>query len=210
MVLKLHTQRLSRIIFVSVTLFVMVVVGALVLRGRGAQQVPVGESAQSKADYRIKEINLQEEVKDGVRWQLEADQAETYEQAGRTVLRKVRIRIEEPERSWTVTGDEGEMVQATKDVTLKGNVVLISSDGMRLETTRLRWDADGRRAWTDDPVTVYQKGAVVKGSGLDARVGERNTQIRGRIRATFGGSKSAGPEVEGRPLAGAPVPVVIR
>jgi LPS export ABC transporter protein LptC len=205
-VLKLHTQRLSRIIFVSVTLFVAVVVGVLVLRGRGAQPAPEAEGVQSKADYRIKEINLQEEMKDGVRWQLEADQAEAYEQAGKTVLRKVRIKIEEPERSWTVTGDEGELVQATKDVTLKGNVVLVSSDGLRLETTLLRWDAEAKRAWTDDPVTLYQKGAVVKGTGLDARVGERNTQIRGRIRATFGGSsKSAAPEVEGRPFAGSPV-----
>ena len=163
MVLKLHTQRLSRIIFVSVTLFVAVVVGVLVLRGRGAQPAPEAEGVQSKADYRIKEINLQEEMKDGVRWQLEADQAEAYEQAGKTVLRKVRIKIEEPERSWTVTGDEGELVQATKDVTLKGNVVLVSSDGLRLETTLLRWDAEAKRAWTDDPVTLYQQAGLSPG-----------------------------------------------
>jgi LPS export ABC transporter protein LptC len=196
-VLKLHIQRISRIIFVGVTLFVVAVVGVLVLRGRGAQSVPT-ESVQTKADYRIKEVSLQEEMRDGVRWQLEADQAETYERAGKTILRKVRIHIQEPERSWTVTGDEGELVQASKDVELKGNVVLISSEGMRLETTRLRWDADAQRAWTDEPVTVYQKGAVVKGSGLDARVGERNTEIKGRIRATFSGGKA--PDAEARPV----------
>lgn len=206
MVLKLHSQRISRIIFVGVTLFVVAMVGVLMLRGRGAQ-TEQSEPVQSKADYRIKEVNLQEEMKDGVRWQLEADQAEAYEQAGKTILRKVRIRIQEPERSWTVTGDEGEMVQATKDVVLRGNVVLVSSEGMRLETTRLQWDADARRAWTDEPVTLYEKGAVVKGTGLDARVGERNTEIKGRIRATIGGGKAAAPDVEGRPLAGPPVVV---
>ena len=190
MVLKLHTQRISRIIFVSVTLFIVVVVGVLVLRGRGAQSLPA-EPVDTKADYRIKEVSLQEEMKDGVRWQLEADQAETFEQAGKTVLRKVRIAIQEPDRSWTVTGDEGEMVQASKDVEIRGNVILISSDGMRLETTRLRWDAEAKRAWTDEPVTIYQKGAVVKGQGLDARVGDRNTQIKGRIRATFSGTEDS-------------------
>lgn len=203
MVLKLHTQRISRIIFVSVTLFVVVIVGVLVLRGRGAQSLPA-EPVDTKADYRIKEVSLQEEMKDGVRWQLQADQAETFEQAGKTILRKVRIEIQEPERSWTVTGDEGEMVQASKDVELKGHVILISSDGMRLETTRLRWDADTKRAWTDEPVTVYQRGAVVKGQGLDARVGDRNTQIRGRIQATFGGPEAAAPE--SRPRVAPPPP----
>jgi len=202
-VLKLHTQRISRIIFVSVTLFVVVIVGVLVLRGRGAQSLPA-EPVDTKADYRIKEVNLQEEMKDGVRWQLQADQAESFQQAGKTILRKVRIEIHEADRSWTVTGDEGEMVEASKDVELKGHVILISSDGMRLETTRLRWDADTKRAWTDEPVTVYQRGAVVKGQGLDARVGDRNTQIRGRIRATFGGPEAATPE--SRPGVALPQP----
>ena len=188
MVLKLHSQRLSRILFVCVALFVVVVVGVLVVRGRGAQSVQ-SEAPQTRADYRIKEVQLQEEMKDGVTWQLEADQAEAYEKAGKTLLRKVRIRIQEPDRSWIVTGDEGEMTQESKDVELRGNVILISSDGLRLETARLRWDANAKRAWTDDPVTLHQKGAVVQGKGLDARVGERNTEIKGRIRATFGVSK---------------------
>jgi LPS export ABC transporter protein LptC len=171
-----------------VTLFVVVVVGVLVLRGRGAQSVPSG-APQTKADYRIKEVQLQEELKDGVTWQLEADQAEAYEKAGKTVLRKVRIRIQEPDRSWVVTGDEAEMTQESKDVELRGNVVLTSSDGLRLETTLLRWDANAKRAWTDEPVVLRQNGAVVLGQGLDARVGDQNTAIKGRIRATFGESK---------------------
>ena len=171
------------------TLFVVVVVGVLVLRGRGAQSVPSG-APQTKADYRIKEVQLQEELKDGVTWQLEADQAEAYEKAGKTVLRKVRIRIQEPDRSWVVTGDEAEMTQESKDVELRGNVVLTSSDGLRLETTLLRWDANAKRAWTDEPVVLRQNGAVVLGQGLDARVGDQNTAIKGRIRATFGESKS--------------------
>jgi LPS export ABC transporter protein LptC len=94
------------------------------------------------------------------------------------------------------------MIQATKDVVLKGNVVLVSSEGMRLETARLRWDADTRRAWTDDPVTVYQKGTKVTGKGLDARVGDRHTEIKGRVQATFGGKTPVPPPAaEGKPLA---------
>ena len=192
MVLKLHSQRLSRVLFVGVALFVVVVVGVLILRGRGVQSVP-SEAPQTRADYRIKEVELQEEMKDGVTWQLQADQAEAYEKTGRTLLRKVRIRIQEPDRSWTVTGDEGEMAQESKNVELRGNVILISSDGLRLETSRLRWDADAKRAWTDEPVTLHQKGAVVQGQGLDARVGERNTEIKGRIRATFGAPDASKP-----------------
>jgi LPS export ABC transporter protein LptC len=135
-----------------------------------------------------------------VTWQLDADQAEAFEQAGRTVLRKVRIGIDEPGRTWTVTSDEGEMTQASKDVELRGNIVLISSDGLRLETTRLRWAAAEQRAWTDDPVTVFRAGAVVKGQGLEARVGEETTTIKGRVRAVFGDRRADAP---GAPSRGA-------
>jgi len=184
-VLKLHTQRFSRYILVGVALFVVAIATVLVVRGR-ATRTQRPEIGATTADYRIKEVHLQEESRDGMRWQLDADQAEAYEQQGKTMLRKVTIRIQEPQRSWTVTGDEGELAHETKNVELRGNVVLISSDGLRLETTRLRWDAAQQRAWTDDPVTVFRPGAVVKGLGLDARVGAQHTEIKGRLRATFG------------------------
>lgn len=190
MVLKLHTQRFSRIILVCVAIFVAAVATVLVVNGR-AVRAPKPERVATRADYRIKEVHLQEEGRGGVRWQLDADQAEAYDGAGRTTLKKVRIRIEEPARSWTVTGDEGELAQDSKDVELRGNVVLEASDGLRLETTRLRWEASKRRAWTDDPVTVYRPGAVVRGQGLDARVGEQHTQVTGRLRATFGKAQGA-------------------
>jgi LPS export ABC transporter protein LptC len=202
-VLKLHRQRISRILFVSVALFVVAVAGVLVLRGRGAQSVS-SEAPQTTADYRIKEVWLQEELKDGVSWQLQADQAESYEKTGKTLLREVRILIQEPDRSWTVTGDEGEMTRESKDVELRGHVVLTSSDGLRLETTRLRWDASEKRAWTDEPVILRQKGAVVRGTGLDARVGERNTAIKGRIRATFGASKPGSDKPDASPTEDVP------
>jgi len=70
-------------------------------------------------------------------------------------------------------------------VELRGNVVLISSDGLRLETDKLRWDAEGQRAWTEDPVVIYRSGAVVRGVGFESKVAEEVSSVRGRVRATF-------------------------
>ena len=106
-------------------------------------------------------------------------------------MKKVTIKVDQPSkstssaRSWTVTGDEGDLNQETKDVELRGHVVLVSSDGLRLETERLRWDAEAQRAWTNEPVTIYRAGTVVRGTGFESRVAEEATSIRGRVRATF-------------------------
>lgn len=178
------------IILTLVVVFLSVVVGVLVHRARIPRKLPT-EPAATNADYRLKQVHLQEQGRDGSRWQLDAEYSETFEEQNKTTMRKVTIKVDQPpkgdqaSRSWTVTGDEGDLNQDTKNVELRGNVVLISSDGLRLETDRLRWDAEGQRAWTEDPVVIYRAGAVVRGTGFESRVAEEVTSIKGRVRATF-------------------------
>lgn len=193
------------IILTLVVIFLSVVVGVLVHRARVPRKMPT-EPAATNADYRLKQVHLQEQGRDGSRWQLDAEYSETFEDLNKTTMRKVRIKVDQPSkgdqasRSWTVTGNEGDLNQDTKDVELRGNVVLVSSDGLRLETDRLRWDAEGQRAWTEDPVVIYRSGAVVRGTGFESRVAEEISSIRGRVRATFqrGRTVPAEPESAGR------------
>jgi LPS export ABC transporter protein LptC len=177
-------QRWSTLIFAAVVVFVAGIALVMVFRDRGPR-ADQGEPAISSADYRITELRLREESRNGTRWQLDADQAEVFEETGRTRLQKVVIRIEDKGQTWTVTGDEGELVRADKDVELRGNVVVASSDGLRLETSRLRWDGQSERAWTDEPVTLSRAGVVVTGHGLEVKVSEETVIVGSRVRATL-------------------------
>jgi len=181
-------------ITLGVILFVTVVVGVLIVRGHRAS-APRQEVVSSQADQDLKEIHIQEDAKGGAyRWSLDAERAESFPGTRKTLLRKVTIGVEEAGRRWKVTSDEGDLAQETRDVELRGRVVLVSSEGLRVETTVLRWsNADGR-TWTDQPVTIYKGGGVVKGTGLEVRPNEEITLVRGRVTATFGGAKApAGP-----------------
>jgi LPS export ABC transporter protein LptC len=183
-------RKIPLVILGCVLVFLSVVVSLLVAKSRGPKlQSP--EPAQSKADYRIKEVHLQEEDRGGGRWQLDAEYGEIFEGQGRTVMKKVTVRIDQRARAWTVSSDEGELVRDTKDVELRGNVVVTSSDGLRLETNRLHWVAREQRAWTDDPVTIRRGGVVVEGQGFESRVNDEATRIKGRVRATITGGFEA-------------------
>src|SRR5262245_62696220 len=175
-------RKLPIVILGCVVVFLVVVVGVLVTRSRGPRSLPP-EPIRTKADYRIKEVHLQEEGRGATRWQLDAEYGEIFEDQGRTVMKKVVVRVEEPARVWTVSADEGDMLRDSKDVELRGNVVLVTSDGLRLETARLAWVAKDQRAWTDRPVTIYRTGVVVRGTGFESRVNEEATTIKGRVRA---------------------------
>jgi LPS export ABC transporter protein LptC len=183
-------DRLAAGIALGVILFVTVVIGVLIVRGHRASG-PREVSMSSEADQALKEVHLREDAKSGkYRWSLDAERAESLPDAGKTSLWKVTIGVQESDQAWTVTSDEGDLYKDTKDVELRGHVVLTNSDGLRVETTVLRWNNAEGRAWTDQPVTLYRGGGVVTGLGLETRPSEEVTSIRGRVRATFSLSKS--------------------
>jgi LPS export ABC transporter protein LptC len=176
-------RNLARVVLAVVVVFVVAVTALLVARSRTARVESLGPSP-STADLQIKEVDLEEEAK-GVRWRLKAEQALMYDKAGQTQLRKLVANIYQRERAWTIVGEEGELDRKTRDVEVRGNVVVTSDDGLRLETAVLRWEAAGKRLWTDTPVTLSRNGSVVRGSGLEVRLDQEATTISGPVRATF-------------------------
>jgi LPS export ABC transporter protein LptC len=174
---------LARGILVIVVAFVLLLTGTLILRSRSAIIEPIGPSPSS-ADLRIKEVDLEEETK-GVRWRLRAEQALMFEQEGRTSLRRLVVRVFQKDRSWTVVGDEGDIDQKTKNVEVRNNVVITSDDGLRLDTSVIRWDAERGRLWTDVPVTFQRDGSTVRGTGMEMTTRDEATTVAGRVRAIF-------------------------
>jgi LPS export ABC transporter protein LptC len=176
-------RNLARVILMVVTVFVIAVAVTLVVRSRTARVESAGPSP-TQADLEIKEVDLEEEA-EGVRWRLKAEQALLFEQAGQTQLRKLVAHIYQRERTWTILGEEGDLDRTTNNVEVRRNVVVTADDGLRLETAVLRWDAAGKRLWTDVPVTLSRRGSVVRGSGLDVRMADEATTINGPVRAVF-------------------------
>ncbi|MGH7356069.1 MAG: LPS export ABC transporter periplasmic protein LptC [Candidatus Rokuibacteriota bacterium] len=176
-------RKITHGILIGVAAFVLIVAGTLVVRSRSARVESLGPAATG-ADLHIKEVDLAEESK-GVRWRLRARQALMYEQEGRTSLKELAVQVFERDRSWTIVGEEGNVEKTTRNVEVRGNVVVTSSDGMRLETTVLRWDARERRLWTDAGVTLSRDRSLVRGIGLDVRMESEETIIGGRVSATF-------------------------
>jgi LPS export ABC transporter protein LptC len=137
------------------------------------------------ADLSLRELQLQEESTGSDWWQLRADQAAVFDQEGRTALRNVTVIVHDRDRSWTVVGEEGDFFKASKDLEIRRNVVLTSEDGLRLETTVLRWQAGPRRMWTDAPVKIFRQGTVIDGTALDVRIADEATVVKGPVHATF-------------------------
>jgi LPS export ABC transporter protein LptC len=104
----------------------------------------------------------------------------------------VDLKVQERDRSWTVVGEEGDLYRGTNTLEVRRKVVLTSDDGLRLETTVLRWHGAERRLWTDVPVRIFRSRAVIDGTALDVRMEEEATAVKGRVRAVFEGARAGG------------------
>lgn len=176
-------HHLARGILAVVVLFVLALAGTLYAKSRTSRAESAGPTP-SNADLTIKDVEIEEATR-GVRWRLTAEQAQAFHQEGRTVLRRPFVNVYEPERSWTIVANDGEVFQQEKNVEVRGDVVVTSSDGLRLETSVLRWQGEQKRLWTDAPVTLSRHGSVIRGTGLEVRIGEESTTVTGPVHATF-------------------------
>jgi LPS export ABC transporter protein LptC len=178
-------DHLARRILMGVALFVLAVAGTLVLRSRSAAPRPdVVASTTPRADLEVTEVRLHEESGAG-RLELIADRASVYDQEGRTALKNITVHVHERDRSWTIVGQEGDLYKESRDFEIRDRVVVTSGDGLRLETSVLRWKHAERRLWSDAPVTIARQGTTVSGRGLEVRLEDQVTTVRGRVRATF-------------------------
>ncbi len=181
----MKTHRLAAGILGTVVVFVLLVAGTLIAKSRTAAVEPTGP-AVSSADLRIKDAQIEEEA-GGVRWGLTAEQVLIFDAEGRTALRRISVKVFEHDRSWTIVGAEGDLFHATRNIEIRNNVVVTSSDGLRLETSVLRWQAAERRLWTDAPVRLSRDGAIAHGTALDVRMADGSTILAGRVRTIFNG-----------------------
>lgn len=145
---------------------------------------PVQQPPQ-QAEYQIKDVHINETLDGNLRWTLNAEQAEVYDQKGITVMRKVVIQVFSRDGDWTVTSDEGTLDNNRRNVTLTGNVVIRSSDGLEMRTATLGWDNEHRALATDDAVEISREGTTITGMGLAVRMQEETAAIHRNVRVVI-------------------------
>ena len=89
----------------------------------------------------------------------------------------------------SVTADAGELDENTDRMVARGNVVLIVlSDGRRIETAELNYNPGEDRIWSDSMTVMNDGGVVSRGMGFNSDLQFRQTRVGpGSIRGTGGG-----------------------
>ena len=177
-------RRLSTVFLVCFVGLVAGLGGMVAWKVRGRQAAPP-PPVQDAADYRIREIHINETLEGNLRWTLDADQAEVYDKDQRTVMRKVVVKVFLKDAVWTVTADEGVLANQTRDVSVTGHVVVTSNDGLTIRTDELNWRNKDRNLSTDQAVEIKRTGTTITAHGLDVRMQDEQAVLQKNVRVVI-------------------------
>jgi LPS export ABC transporter protein LptC len=178
-------RRLSTLFLVCFLAVLAGLSGVVAWRVTSRRAPPPVQQPPQQAEYQIKEVHINETLEGNLRWTLNADQAEVYDQKGITVMQKVVVQLFSKDGGWTVTSDEGTLDNNRRDVSLKGNVVIRSSDGLEMRTPTLQWNNEQRALATDDAVQISREGTTITGKGLTVQMKEESAEIRRNVRVVI-------------------------
>jgi LPS export ABC transporter protein LptC len=178
-------RRLSTLFLVCFVAVLVGLSGMIAWRLTGRRPPPSVQQPPQQAEYQIKDIHINETLEGNLRWTLNADQAEVYDQKGVTLMRKVMVQVFSKDGDWTVTSDEGTLDNNRRDVALSGNVIIRSSDGLEMQTATLGWDNEKRALSTKDPVRISRQGTTITGKGLTVQMQEETAAIQEKVRVVI-------------------------
>jgi LPS export ABC transporter protein LptC len=136
-------------------------------------------------DQVVRQFTLTETVRGELRWKLTAASASTYRSLGVIRARDVAVDFyEEGGRPYShLTAREGEIRTATNDMAARGDVVVTTQSGTRVETPSLRFLNREQRIVSEDRVTVRRGGDVLSGTGFESDPSLEHFEFRRQVRA---------------------------
>lgn len=119
-----------------------------------------------------------------------------YEKKDVTLAKVIQADFFDKEGKHTslLTADSGFIHEQRQDMEVLGNVVVVTDDGLRLETTSLRWDPKINKIVTDAFVKITKKNDIITGYGLETDSELKNIKVKKNVKGKL---EELSPEKEG-------------
>jgi LPS export ABC transporter protein LptC len=141
-------------------------------------------------DQVVRQFSLTETVNGDLRWKLTAQSASTYRNLG--IIRAADVAIEFYDQAGKpyshLVARQGEIRTATNDMAARGNVVVTTESGTRVETQSLRFLNREQRIVSEDRVTVRRGGDVLTGVGFESDPSLEHFEFHRQVRAQVSGA----------------------
>jgi len=107
-----------------------------------------------------------------------------YEKKDLTLAKVIQADFFDKEGKHTsvLTADSGFIHEQRQDMEVLGSVLVITDDGLKLETTSLRWDPKINKIVTEDFVKITKKNDIITGYGLETDSELKNIKVKRNVK----------------------------
>ncbi len=171
----------------AITLMILVLAGAVLyafLRAPGGKKENLVKILPDEADVRIADFFYTEVGKDDLRWEVKAKTAQYQKKQNLALFDQVQMKlITQKGKTFVMTGDKGEMRTDTKDVEIRGRVVVTADTGEKFSTDVLRYNDARKKIYTDAPVLMETSRMKIQGVGLSILMDKGELALASGVKA---------------------------
>ena len=182
------------------TVFIVVVLAA-VLSAVAIVIVSIPEEAGKETlkiksdhvDLQVRNVRLTEVGDSNMTLEITADMAMYQKKEKLAFFEKPTVKLLLKDgRTFIMTGDRGRFNTDSKDMEIEGHVGIVSENGDRFATDRLRYSNAGKLIETGGAVVMENKNIRVSGVGMTLSLDEKKIALLSRVRASYRWEKQEG------------------
>jgi LPS export ABC transporter protein LptC len=127
-----------------------------------------------RVDLQVRDVHYTEVGDSGMKGEIKAD----------VVFDKLAVKLVMKDgKTFEMTGDHGLLNTESRDMEIEGNVGIVSEDGDRFKTDRLRYRNSDKVIETDRPVAMENRRVQVSGVGMVVSLEGKTVAILSQVRA---------------------------
>jgi LPS export ABC transporter protein LptC len=176
-------------------LAIAVAVCALVVGACGSEDHVIPRpSASDLPSEEVRDFSLEESNEGQLEWILHSGYAASYAQRGVIEAKDVAIDFfDDKGKTYShLTAREGIVHRPSNDMEAKGQVVVTTTDGVRIQTDALRFLNGERKIVSDSFVRLTRHGDVVTGVGFESDPSLEHFTLKHEVRAQVQSSSGGG------------------
>jgi len=188
-------MKMSRRRILLIALLVASALSVAVLFVVGMQKEPGKELLKimsDRVDLQVRNVHYTEVGDSGVKWEIKADAARYQKKENLAFFENLSVKlIMKDGMTFVMTGDRGRFNTESRDMEIEGNVGIVTENGDRFATDRLRYRNAEKVVETDRPVAMGNESIQVNGVGMVVSLEAKKVAILSQVRARLAGEMGA-------------------
>lgn len=171
----------------AAVLFVAAIVIVSIPKDSGKEALKI---TSDHVDLQVRNIRFTEVGDSDMTLEITADMARYQKKEKLAFFDKPTVKLLLKDgRTFSMSGDRGRFNTDSKDMEIEGHVVIVSKNGDRFVTDRLRYSNAGKLIETEGSVVMENRNIRMSGVGMTLSLEEKKVALLSQVRASYRGER---------------------